>query len=101
MPTIFPKPDGGNSQQTKPSQRPASERRKQKAVSTSYKKLMIKHSLLKAMFYIIQTVDEALQTSVESSASTTLCTTTSLHALMSTSLDEVPMETHDNKQDKG
>ena len=101
MPTIFPKPDDGNSQQTTPSQRPASERKKQKAVSTSYKNLMIKHSLLKAMFYIIQTVDEALQTSLESSASTTLCATTSLHASMSTSLDEVPMETHGNKQDKG
>ena len=100
MPTIFPKPDDGSSQQTTPSQRPASERRKQKAVSTSYKNLMIKHSLLKAMFYIIQTVDEALQTSVESSASTTLSATTSLHASMSASFDEVPMDTHDNKQDK-
>ena len=59
MPTIFPKPDDGNSQQTTPLQRPASERRKQNAVSTSYKNLMIKHSLLKAMFYIIQTVVEA------------------------------------------
>ena len=51
--TIFPKPDGGNSQQTTPPQRPASERRKQKAVSTSYKNLMIKQSILTTMFYII------------------------------------------------
>ena len=62
-----------NSQHTTPSQRPALDKRKQKAVSTSYKSLMIEHSLLIAMFYIIQTVHEALQTSVESSASTTLC----------------------------
>ena len=34
IPTIFPKPNGGSSQPTTPSQRPASERRKQKAVST-------------------------------------------------------------------
>lgn len=53
IPTIFPKPDGGNSQQTTPSQRPASERRKRKAVSTSYTNLMIKQSILTAMFYII------------------------------------------------
>ena len=53
IPTIFPKPDGGNSQQTTPLQRPASERRKRKAVSTSIKNLMIKQSILKAMFYII------------------------------------------------
>ena len=33
IPTIFPKPDGGSSQPTTPSQRPASERRKRKAVS--------------------------------------------------------------------
>ena len=34
IPTIFHKPDGGSSQPTTPSQRPASERRKRKAVST-------------------------------------------------------------------
>ena len=53
IPTTLPKPNGGNSQQTTPSQRPASERRKRKAVSTSYKNLMIKQSILKAMFNII------------------------------------------------
>ena len=45
---ILPKLDGGSSQPTTPSQRPASERRKSKAVSTSYQNLMINHSILKS-----------------------------------------------------
>ena len=42
IPTIFPKPDVGSSKPTTPSQRPASERRKRKAVSTWNKIYLLK-----------------------------------------------------------
>ena len=42
---MFPKPNCGSSQPITPLQRPALERRQQKSISTSYKNLMINHSI--------------------------------------------------------
>ena len=95
IPTIFPKPDVGSNQLITSSQRPASERRKRKAVSTLK---FIKHFSTKIY---LQIVDEALQRSSGKSLPSTDMCSISQDALVSSLPNEVPMEITDSKQDKG